>query len=60
VGIHKHEARRSASVRMKSEHKGTLRESVLLLFISREYFTCGHNVFHREVRIIIEKVYFVK
>jgi hypothetical protein len=35
---------------MRSEHKGTLRESVLLLFISREYFTCGHSVFDREVQ----------
>lgn len=40
----------SASVRMRSEHKGTLRESVLLLFISREYITYGRSVFHREVR----------
>jgi len=49
VGNHNHEARRSASVSMRSEHKGTLRESVLLLFISREYFICGRNVFNRDV-----------
>jgi hypothetical protein len=49
-GGHDHEARRSASVRMRSEHKGTLRQSVLLPFTSRECFTCGRNFCHREVR----------
>lgn len=50
MGSHNHEARRSASVRKRSKHKGTLREGVLLLLISREYFACGRNVSHREVR----------